>query len=406
MVRFADGLSVDPDLIKAAESAVAQAVAGLSAPPDLVFFFVCGEDPDAVGTAGEHAMAAAGNAAVIGCSATGVIGDGQGVELTPSVSAWAASLPGVRLTPFVLETLRAEDHLVVVGLSERQPEDKAMVLLADPYTFPADSFVERSAEVMGDLPVVGGLANAIAGRGAVRLFAQGKVYTEGAVGVTISGDVNVRAVVSQGCRPIGPTMAVTKAENNLLLELAGQPALARLEEVVTSLTDEERELVATGLQIGIAMDEYAERHERGDFLVRGVLGIDPEREAIAIGDVVEIGQTVRFQVRDALAAEEDLKELLGAHVAAETSGSSSGALLFTCNGRGAAMFDSADHDALAVRGALGPIGLGGFFAAGEIGPVGGHNHVHGFSASLLVFTSPAAAVSPEPPAPSRGFPEP
>lgn len=383
--RFADGLAVDSDLVGAAERAVNQALSRLSGPADLVCFFICGDDPDDVTRAGERAMRMTPGAHVIGCSATGVIGGDTGVELTPSVSAWAATLEGAELTTFALETLTAEDRFVVVGLPERSPDDHVAILLADPYTFPADAFVERSVDVLGDLPLVGGLANGVQGRGSVRLFADGEIYTEGAVGVLISGDVKVTTVVSQGCRPIGPTMVVTRAEDNLLLELAGQPALSRLEDIVTDLDEDDRELVAAGLQIGLAMDEYAERHERGDFLIRGVIGIDPEREAVAIGDIVEVGRTVRFQVRDAATADEDLYDTLDAH--RQELGRVDGALLFSCNGRGSAMFGTADHDALALRDTLGPIGVAGFFAAGEVGPVAGHNHVHGFTASVLVFSS-------------------
>jgi small ligand-binding sensory domain FIST len=384
--RFADGLAVaadDADLAETAQIATRRALAGLSDPPDLVCFFVCDEDPAEITRAGRRVMELAGDASVIGCSATGVIGAGQGVELTPAVSVWAGALGGARITTFALETMRADDRFVVIGLPDRVEDDRAAILLVDPYSFPADAFVERSAEVLGGLPLVGGLANGLQGGGSVRLFADGEVYDEGAVGVLLGGDINVGTVVSQGCRPIGPSMVVTGAEENLLLELAGQPALARLEEIVSDLDEDDRELVAAGLQIGVVMDEYAERHERGDFLIRGVLGIDPEREAVAIGDVVEVGRTVRFQVRDAATADEDLYELLDAY--REQGGRVEGALLFTCNGRGGAMFGSADHDPLAVRETLGPIGVAGFFAAGEVGPVGGHNHVHGFTASMLVF---------------------
>ncbi|TKK88208.1 histidine kinase [Herbidospora galbida] len=383
--RFADGLAVGPNLLESAESAIRQAVEGLSGPADLVCFFICGEDPDDVARAGQRAMALVPDAAVIGCSATGVIGDAQGVELTPAVSAWAASLGEARVTTFALESLRADDRFVVIGLPERDPDDRVAIMLADPYSFPTDAFIEHSGEVLGNLPIIGGLANGLRGRGSVRLFADGEVYTEGAIGVLLSGPLQISTVVSQGCRPIGPTMIVTAAEENLLLELAGQPALARLEDIVSSLDEDDRELVASGLQIGVAMDEYAERHERGDFLIRGVLGIDPEREAVAIGDVVEVGRTVRFQVRDAETADEDLYELLDAHI--ESGGRVDGALLFSCNGRGSAMFGTPDHDALALRDTLGPIGIAGFFAAGEVGPVGGVNHVHGFTASVLVFSS-------------------
>lgn len=387
--RFADGLAVDSDLVTAAEKAVGQALARLNGQADLVCFFICGEDPDDVARAGERAMRLAPEAQVIGCSATGVIGDGQGVELTPAVSAWAATLDGAELTTFALETLTAEDKFVVVGLPERGADDHVAIILADPYSFPTDAFVERSVEVLGDLPLIGGLANGLQGRGSVRLFADGEVYTEGAIGVLISGAVRISTVVSQGCRPIGPSMVVTRSEENLLLELAGQPALSRLEDIVSDLDEDDRELVAAGLQIGVAMDEYAERHERGDFLIRGVIGIDPEREAVAIGDIVEIGRTVRFQVRDAATADEDLYDLLDAH--REELGRVDGALLFSCNGRGSAMFGTADHDPVALRDTLGPIGMAGFFAAGEVGPVAGHNHVHGFTASVLVFSSSGSA---------------
>jgi len=387
--RFADGLAVDSDLVGAAERAIGQALTRLSGPADLVCFFICGDDPDDVARAGERAMRMAPGAHVIGCSATGVIGDGQGVELTSAVSAWAASLDGAELTTFALETLTAEDRFVVVGLPERTAADHVAILLADPYSFPTDAFVERSVDVLGDLPLIGGLANGLQGRGSVRLFADGEIYSEGAIGVMISGAVRVSTVVSQGCRPIGPSMVVTRCEENLLLELAGQPALSRLEDIVSELDEDDRELVAAGLQIGLAMDEYAERHERGDFLIRGVIGIDPEREAVAIGDIVEVGRTVRFQVRDAATADEDLYDLLDAH--REELGRVDGALLFSCNGRGSAMFGTADHDPVALRDTLGPIGMAGFFAAGEVGPVAGHNHVHGFTASVLVFSSAGTA---------------
>ncbi|WP_219471898.1 FIST signal transduction protein [Nonomuraea rhizosphaerae] len=387
--RFADGLALGDDLMEAAERAVGQALSRLSGQADLVCFFICGDDPDDVARAGERAMRMAPEAHVIGCSATGVIGDGQGVELTSAVSAWAATLDGAELTTFALETLTAEDRFVVVGLPERTTEDHVAILLADPYTFPTDAFVEKSVEVLGDLPLIGGLANGMQGRGSVRLFADGEIYSEGAIGVLLSGAVRVSTVVSQGCRPIGPSMVVTRAEENLLLELAGQPALGRLEDIVSDLDEDDRELVASGLQIGVAMDEYAERHERGDFLIRGVIGIDPEREAVAIGDIVEVGRTVRFQVRDAATADEDLYDVLDAH--REELGRIDGALLFSCNGRGSAMFGTADHDPVALRDTLGPIGVAGFFSAGEVGPVGGQNHVHGFTASVLVFSTPGGS---------------
>jgi small ligand-binding sensory domain FIST len=390
MARFGDGLALGPDLSSAAASAVEQALAPLSAAPDLVCVFVTGDDPDEIEAAAVAAERAAGPAVLLGCSASGVIGAGRGVEERGAVSAWAAVLPGARLDPFRLETLKADDRLVVVGMPEGQDDDVVGVLLADPYSFPVDAFVERSDEALPGLPLVGGLAEGsgpgagipgAAGHGEVRLFVGGDVYRDGAVGVVIGGPVTAATVVSQGARPIGPDMVVTKAEENVLYELAGVPALEKLEQIILGLPEEEQELAGRGLLIGVAMDEYADEHEHGDFLVRGVVGADPDSGAIAIGDVVDVGRTVRFQVRDAGAAEEDLAALLERFDLSPVEG----ALLFSCNGRGQAMFPDSDHDAKVLDRAFGPAGVGGFFAAGEIGPVSGRNHVHGFTASILAF---------------------
>jgi small ligand-binding sensory domain FIST len=391
MARFGDGLALGPDLSSAAASAVEQALAPLSAAPDLVCVFVTGDDPDEIEAAAVAAERAAGPAMLLGCSASGVIGAGRGVEERGAVSAWAAVLPGARLDAFRLETLKADDRLVVVGMPEGQDDDVVGVLLADPYSFPVDAFVERSDEALPGLPLVGGLAESsgpgeegLPGeppRGQARLFVGGEVYGDGAVGVVIGGPVAAVTVVSQGARPIGPDMVVTKAEENVLYELAGVPALEKLEQIVLGLPEDEQELAGRGLLIGVAMNEYADEHEHGDFLVRGVVGADTDSGAIAIGDVVDVGRTVRFQVRDAGAAEEDLAALLERFDLAPVEG----ALLFSCNGRGQAMFPDSDHDAKVLDRAFGPAGVGGFFAAGEIGPVSGRNHVHGFTASILAF---------------------
>lgn len=380
--RFGDGLAVGPDLVGAAEVALLQALGGIGgAVPDLLVVFVApgvGQGPDQAAAAGRRVMEAGGARATIGATASGVIGDGQGQEHGPAVAVWAAVLPGARITPYRLQATRVGENLHVGGLPTPGSDDRVALVLADPATFPVGPFLERSNVSMPGFPLLGGLAG---GPGAARLFCDGEVVERGGVGVVLSGDAGVRTVVSQGCRPIGPPMVVTRADRHVLLELAGSPAYGRLVEILRGLPVEEQELASRGLHLGIAMDEYADHHGRGGFLVRGVVGVDPAAGAVAVGDTVEVGQTVRFQVRDAVGAGEDLTELLdgGAHPAR-------GALLFSCHGRGATMFDTADHDVATVRRALGPDGVGGFFADGEIGPVGGRNHLHGFTASVLTFT--------------------
>jgi small ligand-binding sensory domain FIST len=254
------------------------------------------------------------------------------------------------------------------------------VLLVDPYSFPVDSFVAQAHEALPGLQISGGNASGLRGAGSTRLLVDGVVHDRGAVGLVLGGDVVHRTVVSQGCRPVGPTMTVTAAEGNRVLALAGVPVLQKLEQVLAGLPPHEQAMVSGGLHLGVAMDEYADEHGPGDFLVRGVVGVGDDGGGLVVGDVIEVGQTVQLQVRDAESADHDLTTLLH-----QVRGEVAGALLFSCTGRGAALFGSADHDVLAVRDVLGASGVAGFFAAGEIGPVGGRSHLHGFTASVLAF---------------------
>jgi small ligand-binding sensory domain FIST len=194
----------------------------------------------------------------------------------------------------------------------------------------------------------------------------------------------VRALVSQGCRPFGRSYVVTRSQANFLFELGGRPPLNRLEEALESLSRPDRELASQGLHIGRVIDEYKSEHGPGDFLIRGVLGVDPQNGAMAVGDRIEVGATVQFHVRDAATADDELRSLVEREVA-NLPGKPAGALLFTCNGRGARLFGAPDHDAALITSLLGGAPLAGLFCAGELGPVGGRNFLHGFTASLLLF---------------------
>ena len=384
--RFGEGLATGADLRAAADAAVTSALAPLEAVPDLVAVFVCADDPEDVAAVGEQVASATGARVLVGCSAGGVLGSGRGVEGGGveggggAVSVLAAVLPGVRLRPFHLEVMRAEAGAAVVGLPVHEGDEVAL-LLADPYSFPAEGFATQADAARPGLAVVGGLAHGPRGAGSTRLLLDGRAVDRGAVGVMLQG-ASARTLVSQGCRPIGPAMTVTGASGNVLTGLAGLSPTARIEQLLTDLPPDEQALASWGLSLGIAVDEYAEDH---DFLMRSILGVDPATGGLVVGDRVEVGQTVRLQVRDADAADANLRTHLAAH-----RESAAGALLFSCSGRGAHLFGTAHggagHDAAVVRQALGGPAVAGFFAGGELGPVAGRNHLHGFTASLLVFT--------------------
>jgi small ligand-binding sensory domain FIST len=357
-------------------------VSGLDgAPADFAAVFAGGSNIAHMGEGLEAVSDVLSARAVIGCGAQGVVGSGRELE-QGGVAVWAASLPGARVEPFHVRARPHDDeHVAVTGVPDLD-EAEALIAMVDPYSFPIEPMLAQLAQAHPGLPVIGGLASAGGAAGAA-LVADGEVVADGAVGVTISG-ADVRACVSQGARPVGPEMVVTAAEGNVVYELASRPALEKLHQAIADLSPGERVLAAQGILIGIVVDENKPDYERGDFLIRGLLGVDEEDQSIAVGEQVRVGQTVRLQVRDAASADEDLKAALAAQ-RNELPGPPAGALLFTCNGRGSHMFGAPDHDAGALERALDGAPAAGFFCAGEIGPVGPRSFVHGFTATIAVF---------------------
>jgi small ligand-binding sensory domain FIST len=382
--RIAVGISEEIDAVEAFAQAAQAAREGLGAECDLCVVFAgsphLGHAKSLLSAVHEELAPAH----LIGCGAGGVVGPGRELEEGPGAVVWAASLPGARISTlhFRFEQNGAGPRLI--GLDAGEKLGETLVVLADPYTFPTELLLrELEAEAPG-VPVLGGLASAAAA-GSAALFRDGDVLHEGAVACSL-GDVEVLSCVSQGAAPVGPEMTITAAEGNVITELASMPAIERLREAIAALTPQQQELAGGGLMVGLVIDENQPDYERGDFLVRPVIGADPEAGSIAIGERVRVGQTVRMHVRDGSSADEDLRAALGLQSKALGSGGAAGALLFTCNGRGAHMFDVPDHDATAVLDAL-HAPVGGFFCAGEIGPVGGRNFLHGFTATLAVFAA-------------------
>jgi small ligand-binding sensory domain FIST len=316
--------------------------------------------------------------AAIGCGAQGVVGEAREVELG-GVAVWAASLGAGSAEAFALEASETGDGtLEISGVPDLDRTD-ALILLVDPFSFPVEPLLASLADGHPGLPVVGGLASA-RGEGGTLVGDDGPVEA-GAVGLALSG-VRVAACVSQGARPIGPEMAITAGEGNVIHELAGKPAVARLQEAIAGLSRSERELAVRGLLLGLVVDPNKPDYERGDFLVRGILAADAESGALTVGERIRVGQAVRLQVRDAASADEDLAAAVERGMA-DLGGPPAGTLLFTCNGRGSHMFPSPDHDARLLDEAT-SAPTAGFFCAGEIGPVGNRNFVHGFTATMAL----------------------
>lgn len=384
--RLGTGLSTDHDGPAAARAALDAALAPLGGDPaDLVLLFISPQHEDVQRRIIDVATERVGGATVLGCSAGGVIGARHEIEDAPAVAAWAASLPGIGVQPFRLTFQREDDHAIVEGLEDLPAADRqpVVIMLADPFSFPADVLLDHLNDSAPGIPIVGGMASGGLEAGRNSLYFNDEILRDGAVGAILTGP-GMRTIVSQGCRPVGKTYAVTRAEENVLFELGGEPAMTRIEELYNESSERDQLLIRRGLHVGSAITETKPELGRGDFLVRNVVGVDRSTGAIAISDRLEIGTTVQFQVRDAGSAREDLRVVLERERAGQ-AGAVAGGLLFSCNGRGQALFGEPDHDLGAVRRVFGDVPMAGFFAAGEFGPVSGRNFLHGFTASILLF---------------------
>lgn len=374
---FAAALSEHPVAADAVGEVLGTIVEQVGVEPDLVTVFASAAHTEFLGEISSAVRTVLRPGVLLAASASAVIGGAREAEEAPAVAAWAAWHQPVQ--PLRLATKQVDDAVAVEGIPADLPDGSTLLLIADPFSFPVDGLVSELAALRPDVTVVGGLASGATAPGGNALVLDDTVHTDGAVGAVIPRDALVGPVVSQGCRPVGDPMVVTAAERQFLIELAGRPALDRLEEVISALPADERALLSGGVHLGVVIDERRASFDRGDFLVRSILGADKERRVLAVGDHVPVGTTVQFHVRDADSADADLHRMLhGVR--------GDGALLFTCNGRGRSLFGVDDHDATVLVEHLGTHAVAGMFCAGEIGPVGGRSFLHGFTASALIFT--------------------
>jgi small ligand-binding sensory domain FIST len=386
---FAAALSTAEPTLRAVQEVCAQTRARLADDADLAILFFSTHHARAADVLARTVQQRFSPRCLLGCVAESVLGGEREIEQSPAVSLWVSRwAKPIVMEPFHLVLERTADGPSLFGwpdeLTGADGGQSAVLLLGDPFTFPIDLFLRRVNEDAKGVRVLGGMASGIRAPGQCRLLFQEGVKDQGAVGVLLQGALGLRSIVSQGCRPIGRPLVITRAKDNLILELGGKTPLAQLQELWPTLTPEEQNLFQQGLHIGRVLNEYQSDFQRGDFLVRNVLALERDTGALAITDRVRVGQTVQFHVRDATTADEDLHALLRLDVSAHDR-KPSAALVFSCNGRGTRLFSQPHHDARVLRAEAGDIPLAGFFAQGELGPIGGQNFIHGFTASVALF---------------------
>ena len=404
-MKWASAISLETQTDAALTEAIEQIKTKLGVPvPDIVFVFVSNHHHRAYAEILSTIQKKLAPRHILGCSGGGVIGAAKEAEQVAALALTAASLPGVEIKPLRFEDAKLPDLDTgprqweqVTGVKAARGEGEGQpnfIILADPYSIRADELLAGLDFAYPQAVKIGGLASGAQGPGQNALYLDGHLFREGAVGLALSGNLLVDTLVAQGCRPIGRPMAVTKCNRNILVELDKRRALEVLSELFQQSPERDQNLIRTALSLGLMMDSFKEGEPRpGDFLIRNLIGMDAERGALAINAPLREGQKVQFHLHDALSASEDLAEVLRRYSTEHlnaTKGESlpappRGALLFSCLGRGMHLYGRPDHDTGLFQSYLGDIPLGGFFCAGEVGPIGGSTHIHGFTSCFGIF---------------------
>ena len=327
----------------------------------------------------------------MGCMGESVIGNNKEIENKPAITLWLASLPNVKITPFHLKYIEKNGEGLFINWPNDMPgkdDNPAFIVIAEPFSVDPMQLLSYFQNNYSGKPVIGGMASGAYSQGGNSIFYNGEILTNGVVGVALNGAIKVNSVVSQGCRPIGKPFIITKSDKNIIYSLGGKAALQCYREIYNDLGHEDKLLAQMGTHMGLVVNEYLEKFGSGDFLARNLTGVDEDSGAIAIADFVRVGQTAQFMIRDAMSAHEDLIQLLTHEKDKNRQNPPKGGLVFSCNGRGRNLFPEPNHDVGCIKKILGNIPIGGFFAQGEMGPVGNVNFLHGFTASVALFSEP------------------
>jgi small ligand-binding sensory domain FIST len=337
---------------------------------------------------------------LVGCSSPSLIAGDEEIEEGLGLVLGLYHLPGATLTACHF-TQRDVDQAADSGAAfwhQRTgvpvAQTNGWLVFADPYHLDGELWLRQWNEAYAPRPILGGLASGFLTDQRTQVYWNGTVYEEGAVAVSVGGGVELTGVISQGCTPIGDTWTITRATQNVIQQIGNRPAYEVLAETFDALPTADKQKCQGNLFVGLVVNEYLDEFQRGDFLIRNLLGADPRSGALAVGALPRAGQTLQFQRRDAAAAQADMRALLGQARVRLQDRHVYGGCLCSCNGRGQRLFGRPHHDARSVQQHLGPLGVSGFFCNGEIGPVGASNFLHGYTASLALFVEKQSASGP------------
>lgn len=374
----------------AIQQATAAALSVLGGPPDLAFLFASEHHRAQFDALPSRVRDSLGGGVLVGCSAAGVIGGNEEIEFQPALSLVAGRLPDTVADCWHIEASdlgpdTAHSRKCARLAQDTRAQAAQFIILADPFSFPAEQLLHSLESGFSSATIAGGLASGGRAPGEIALFMNDDTFHSGALMLSLGGNIIMDTAVAQGCRPIGAPMFVTAGRDGIILGLDGRPPLEAVNTLYEQASERDQTLLHNSLFLGIAMQPDHSLYEQGDFLIRNIVGADQQSGAIQVAAALNPNQVVQFHLRDAQTSAEDLDRVLKRTRDRYSDDKPEGALLFSCTGRGRGLYGQSGHDSGMFHNRLGPVPLGGFFCNGEIGPVQGKTFVHGYTSAFALF---------------------
>jgi small ligand-binding sensory domain FIST len=388
VTRAAVGVSTHADPARCALEVAGQIVQQFDgATPDWCIAFTTHQDPARLSAMLNTLSEAIGTPYITGCSAAGILAAGSEIEQGPALGVLAVASDQMRGTPFLFKD--EGDHGLTAGvrlgqrLQSSRGSDDLLLVWPDPFHVRPDRLLQSLDAVLGNVPVAGGAASAPNGGSTTYQFCGAEAESAAVSGIRLGGRFQRTIGITQGCRPLGEPLRVTRAHENLILEIEGRPALEALEELAPPGVLAEPNWALHFLFVGLVPDGTVGTPESGEYLVRNILSINDDG-VLAIGDRIEEGQQIVFAVREPDSAKSDLAAMLNRLSTQKTGIDYRFALYFNCLARGRSLYDEEGVDAALLRRALPDVPLLGFFCNAEIGPLRGLNHLFTYTGVLVL----------------------
>ncbi|NQZ58524.1 MAG: FIST C-terminal domain-containing protein [Lentisphaeraceae bacterium] len=329
---------------------------------------------------------------VAGCIAGTVLFAGDELSNTPAIAVMAAHLPNCKIQTKAVDLKKMpcldsspRKWRDFIGMTKES--NQTHFIFSDPFTEGFETLIQ-GIDYAYSSTVLGAFSSGIEDQSDQALVCEEQIIQSGAVIVSISGDLQIVPLVTQGCQPVGENLKITSCSDVVLEKIDDQDPITYLRDLSPHLNETERELLQKSLFLGVEMDCFKAEHASGDFLIRNIRGVDADSGALVVGEHLHNGQVVRFHIRDKQIGSAELNKQISYYAGEFSERKCHGVMAFSCLGRVKTDEEQIPDGELLAKITSDDIPVCGFFGNGEFGPVGGTTYIHGYTvAAALIFDS-------------------